>query len=209
MFEIPENLPPRLGPLAWLVGNWQGWGTLVTLDETAGEAAPGGDAADEATSDQPLLQEISVEIAGEQLRMHAKFFAATATGEVDPMWDATQGLDALEPGELLWEETLYWTVTSPLALVPADGEAPREIRATAASSRGYAILWAGVTLGPRIRLDSDAIAMEPTATPVDHMSRMLGLVGGELMWASDNKVGEADFETEFTGRLRRATKGDA
>ena len=192
MFEIPENLPLRLGPLAWLLGRWQGWGTLVKPEDTP---------------DEPIIQQVDAEILGEQMKMTVSVYRGVMEGDFDPLWDANQGLDQITAGDLLWEETLYWSVVSPLALVQAGGEEPRELRLTSASSRGYSILWAGVAVGPRIRLDSDAIARAPEAEPVDHVSRMFGLVGGELMWASENMVGDSDFEVEFTGRLQRVSVG--
>ena len=211
MFEIPEDLPLRLGPLAWLLGEWQGWGTLVSPAAPSlslGETEDGTAALDmeQASVDSPIIQQISAQVLGDQMAMKVTVFAAVPKTKVDPMWSAAEGLDNLTAGDVLWEETQYWSVTSPLALVPSGGEEPRELRVTSASSRGYATLWAGVAIGPRIRLDSDAIAYEPFADPVNYISRMFGLVGGELMWASDNKVGDADFETEFTGRLQRVEK---
>ncbi len=219
MFEIPENLPLRLGPLAWMLGEWQGWGTLITpaspalalsLGETEdGEVQLETDVAEPKTVDSPIIQQLSAEVLGDQMALKVTFFAAVPKTAVDPMWSAGEGLDNLEAGDVLWEETQYWSVTSPLAVVPSGGEEPRELRVTSASSRGYATLFAGVAIGPRIRLDSDAIAYEPFADPVNYISRMFGLVGGELMWASDNKLGDADFETEFTGRLQRVEKEEA
>lgn len=253
MFEIPENLPLRLGPLAWLIGSWQGWGTLVGQaggadDEgaqpagagqantdgvdgddsgtdpietapTPGEEVPSDGTGAEATSaatettnaqgadpglvDAPILQHIQADIVGEQLRVRVSVFAGHVAEPIDPTWTAAQGLDHIIAGDLMWEETSYWEVTSPLALVPAGQDEPRELRLTSSDSRGRAILWAGVAVGPRIRLDSDVIARAPQSQPVDYISRMFGLVGGELMWASENMIGDSDFETEFTGRLQR------
>lgn len=208
MFEIPENLPLRLAPLAWLVGNWQGWGTLVgkgELPPTDSEATPD---ESERTPDVPVLQHIEADILGEQLRMRTSVYAGQVAEDIDPMWTAAQGMDHIIAGDLLWEETLYWSVTSPLTGL-GGGEEPRELRAISADTRGRAILWAGVGVGPRIRLDSDAIARVPGSDEVDYVSRMFGLVGGELMWASDNKVGDADFDTEITGRLQRAGATDS
>ena len=194
MFEIPENLPLRLGPLAWLLGTWQGWGTLVQPEETP---------------DEPIIQQIDAEILGEQMHMTISVYAGVLEGDFDPLWDSKEGLDKIAAGDLLWQETLYWSSISPLALVPAGGDEPRELRLNSADTRGYSTLWAGVAIGPRIRLDSDVIARAPEAVEVDHVSRMFGLVGGELMWASERIIDGGEFTAEFTGRLGRVESASA
>lgn len=188
MFEIPEDLPFRLGPLAWLLGRWQGWGTVAGETEEYAK---------------PVVQEIQVEVVGEQMLMRIKLFEGLLEEPFDPMWTANEGLDNISAGPLYSEESLYWSVDSPLALVPADGTEPRELRAVGSDTRGFAVLWAGVAMGPRIQLASDAVARAPGAKKIDYFSRMFGLVGGELMWASETMVGEGDYETEITGRLQR------
>ncbi len=198
MFEIPENLPLRLSALAWLIGRWQGWGMLVAQN-------PEGQPEEQAQEDSPIIQDIDAKVIGEQLRMVVSIYHATSDVEVDPLWTAQEGLDHLTAGDLVSEETLYWSVDSPLAVLPVDPDQPRELRATSSDTNGFAVLWAGVAMGPRIRLASDGVARTPTAAPVDHFSRMFGLVAGELMWASEVQIGDADFEVEHSGRLLRAS----
>lgn len=197
MFEIPSDLPMKLGALAWLIGSWQGWGTRTAEVEGQEEA----DAS-------PVLQDMNVEVVGEQLRMQIRTFEGVLEGDFDPMWDAEAGMNKIAPGELLKEETIYWAVDTPLAIVPAGQEESRELRAVSSDSEGFAILWAGVAMGPRIQLASDAVVREPGSRPANYFSRMFGLVGGELMWASESMEDpeKDEYSVELTGRLRRASK---
>lgn len=197
MFEIPSDLPLKLGALAWLIGPWQGWGTRTV--EIEGE---------EETVALPVLQNMNVEVVDEQLRMNIQAFDGTLEGDFDPMWDAQTGLDKIKPGELFKEETIYWAVDTPLALVPAGEDQPRELRAVSSDTEGFAVLWAGVAMGPRIQLASDGLVREPGSRPANYFSRMFGLVGGELMWASESMEDpeKDEYSVELTGRLRRASK---
>ena len=197
MFEIPSDLPLKLGALAWLIGPWQGWGTRTV--EIEGE---------EETVALPVLQNMNVEVVDEQLRMNIQTFDGTLEGDFDPMWDAQTGLDKIKPGELFKEETIYWAVDTPLALVPAGEDQPRELRAVSSDTEGFAVLWAGVAMGPRIQLASDGLVREPGSRPANYFSRMFGLVGGELMWASESMEDpeKDEYSVELTGRLRRASK---
>ncbi len=185
MFEIPETVPLTLSPLAWMMGRWQGWGVLT------GEA------------DKAVVQEIRGDIVGDQMRMITTIYAGEATEDVPPELTAEQGLEKIKPGEVIREETLYWDVVSPLAAVPNDDESPRELRLTGSDTRGLSILWVGAAMGPRITLASDVIARAASAIEVDRMTRMYGLVGGELMWTADAVVGDEEAAVEITGRLMR------
>lgn len=194
MFEIPSDLPLNLGALAWLLGGWQGWGTRTVVNPDTGES--------EAL---PVLQNIEAKVVGKQMKMDIEIFAGLLDEDFDPQWDAKEGLDRIEPGELLKEETIYWIMDGPLSMVPAGQEEPRELRATSADTDGFAILWAGVSLGPRIQLASDGLVKAPAARAASYFSRMFGLVGGELMWASESMDDpeKDEYEVELTGRLLR------
>ncbi len=225
MFEIPSDLPLRLSALAWLLGRWQGWGTIAA----PGSASSSSDAAEEppstaaedsgpvpvdgadAEEDQedvvylPVLQDITCDIVGEQMRMTVRVFEGVLDDPFDPTWTADEGLNQIEAGELISEETTYWSVDTPLAVVPAGPDEPRELRVVGSGTRGFSILWAGVAMGPRIQLASDVVARAPRADALDYFTRMFGLVGGELMWASESMPRGGDYEVEVTGRLRRAS----
>lgn len=220
MFDIPSDLPLKLSALAWLLGHWQGWGTIpeqrpkpAPSSEPAPDATPPlasgqGDApasGDGEPAFLPVVQDIDAAVVGEQMRMTIRTFEGHLEGEFDPTWTAHEGLDRIQPGELISEETTYWVVDTPLAIAPATADEPRELRVVSSSTQGFAILWAGVAMGPRIQLVSDALVRAPAATAVDHFSRMFGLVGGELMWASEFMSTGGAFDVEITGRLLRAT----
>lgn len=168
-----------------MMGRWQGWGVLT------------GD------GDKAVVQEIRADIVGDKMRMVTTIFGGEATEDVPPELSAEEGLSKIKPGEVIREETLYWEVATPLAVVPNDDESPRELRLTGSDTRGLSILWVGAALGPRITLASDVIARAASAQEVDRMTRMYGLVGGELMWTADSTVGDGEADIEITGRLMR------
>jgi Domain of unknown function (DUF1794). len=187
MFEIPENLPLSLSPLAWMIGRWQGWGVLT------GE------------SDKALVQEIRTDIVGEHMRMVTTLYFGEATADVPAELSAKDGLDIIKPGELFREETSYWRVATPLAAVPSEDESPKELALTSSGTDGFSVLWVGAALGPRITLATDVIARQSGAPEVDRMTRMYGLVAGELMWTTDRTIQGGEPEIELTGRLMRVT----
>ncbi len=197
MFEIPSDLPLSLGSLAWLIGPWQGWGTRIVTQE-----------GEEGSFSLPVLQNIDAQIVDDQLFMRIQTFEGILEEDFDPMWDAETGMDRIQAGDLLVEESLYWKVDTPLATVPAGPDEPRNLRVVSSNTEGFAVLWAGVAMGPRIQLASDGVVRAPGTRPANYFSRMFGLVGGELMWASESLEDpeQGDYEVEMTGRLRRASK---
>lgn len=199
MFEIPSDLPLNLGSLAWLLGSWQGWGTR---SEVKGEA--------EQPDSIPVLQQIDASVVGDRLQMRIQIFDGVLEEEFDPLWDAKTGLERIRAGELHREETLYWVVDSPLAVMPVDPDQPRELRVVSADTEGFAILWGGVAMGPRIQLASDGVARAPSARDAAYFARMFGLVAGELMWAAESMPQQdgAQYEVDVTGRLLRVSSED-
>ncbi|WP_099331825.1 FABP family protein [Actinomyces minihominis] len=206
MFEIPSDLPLKLSSLAWLLGRWQGWGTVAVPAESTSDSPTTGEEAD--FNFEAILQDIEAVIVGEQMRMSIRTYMGVLEGDFDPMWTAAQGLDQIRPGELLGEETTYWSVDTPLAVVPAGEDEPRELRVVGSDTRGFSVLWAGVAMGPRIQLASDALVRAPRTIEIDHFSRMYGLVGGELMWANESMPTNGEFVTEMTGRLQRTASAN-
>jgi hypothetical protein len=68
-------------------------------------------------------------------------------------------------------------------------------------------VWDGVSVGPRVQMVSDAIALGVGATRVTHLGRMFGLVAGELMWTQERTLdGEDEADVEISGRLMRTAQ---
>lgn len=189
MMVIPADLPPLVAPVAWMLGTWRGWGT---------RAADGADA--------PVVEEVRGDVVGDQMRLVTRVYEGTADGDVDPTWDAASGLSAIARGPLLVEETLYVSVAPSDAPLPPPGQHnPRAFTASGATTGGHASAWDGMSMGPRVRMVSEAIARVEGSERVVHYGRMFGLVAGELMWTQERTLEGADEAVvEFSGRLMRA-----
>ena len=196
---IPDDLPALVAPVAWMLGTWEGWGMH------ANPAAPGQEASAEAPADSPVIEEIRGDVVGEQMRLVTRVYAGEASAPIDPPWDAAQGLAAIQRGDLISEETLYVSVAPSDAPLPPPGQYnPREFTATSASTEGHSAVWDGVSVGPRVQMVSDAIALGADATRLTHLGRMFGLVAGELMWTQERTLdGEDEADVEISGRLHR------
>lgn len=186
---IPADLPPLVAPVAWMLGTWRGWGTRV---------ADGADA--------PVVEEVRGDVVGDQMRLVTRVYEGTADRDVDPTWDAASGLSAIARGPLLVEETLYVSVAPSDAPLPPPGQHnPRAFTASGATTGGHASAWDGMSMGPRVRMVSEAIARVEGSERVVHYGRMFGLVAGELMWTQERTLEGADESVvEFSGRLMRA-----
>ena len=186
---IPADLPPLVAPVAWMLGTWRGWGT---------RAADGADA--------PVVEEVRGDVVGDQMRLVTRVYEGTADKDVDPTWDAASGLSAIARGPLLVEETLYVSVAPSDAPLPPPGQHnPRAFTASGATTGGHASAWDGMSMGPRLRMVSEAIARVEGSERVVHYGRMFGLVAGELMWTQERTLEGADEAVvEFSGRLMRA-----
>ncbi len=213
MFEIPADLPRPVVPLAWLVGRWQGWGV---------QSVPG-------QADVPVLHDVIVKPVETVLQCEHNCYAASARvaqgiqgiqsdqgilGEFDPLWSAESGLESLAAGELLFTETSRWQVEDNSllrsSLAMGAGEALEfALEVETDSSTGLSIKWMGATVSGKITLTSQKIADnsliggEESGLEIVSLSRMFGLVSGELMFAFDRQVKEADAYTALTGRLQR------
>lgn len=194
MMVIPADLPAALAPLAWMLGTWKGWGMLATP---------------EGEDDRAIIEEIHSEICSDQMRLVTQIYEGVpAPGvEIDPVWDAGEGLARIGRGSLLLEETLYASVLPSTAELPPPGQyLPREFTASSALTNGLAVLWAGVGVGPRVQMVSDAVARGASAEDVTHLGRMYGLVAGELMWTQERTLSGAQAQVEMSGRLMRTAQ---
>lgn len=194
MMVIPADLPASLAPVAWMLGTWKGWGMRAGLD---------------GADDYAVIEEIRGEIRGDRMRLTTSIYEGVpgAGAEIDPVWDAREGLERIGRGDLLLEETMYVSVLPGSGVLPKPGEyEPREFTATSAFTNGLGALWAGVGVGPRVQMVTDAIARGAGAAEVEHLGRMYGLVAGELMWTQERALAGSEAEVEMSGRLMRTAQ---
>lgn len=197
-FTFPEDLAPELYPLAWLVGTWRGYGIL-----TYGETVP----------EQAVYQEITFDHdGGPYLRQTTTIWTvdATKSENLDFEMPGLEGADKLTPA-LQWStETTYWR--------PVGQETPESEDADAAASKtpitrlelvsndpaGQVGVWEGWIQGPRAQVATQAVGRTRTAATVTEMTRMFGLVHGDLMWTQDMAAfGEEELKSYASGRLGR------
>ena len=73
-----------------------------------------------------------------------------------------------------------------------------------ADPAGHVAVWEGWIQGPRARVGTQAVGRTRTAAPLTEMTRMFGLVGGDLMWTQDMAAfGVEEPTTYASGRLGR------
>ena len=89
------------------------------------------------------------------------------------------------------------TRTGPLIPVTA-------LELVSADPAGHVAVWEGWIRGPRAQVGTQAVGRTRTSAPVTEMTRMFGLVGGDLMWTQDMAAfGVQELRTYASGRLGR------
>ena len=200
-FTLPDDLPPELYQLAWLVGTWRGYGIL-----TYGETVPEQAVAQEMTFDHdggPYLRQTTT----------IRTVDATASQDLDFEMTGAQGAARITPAQIWSTETAYWRPVGqeqPDPADSADADAPASrtpvtrLELVSTDPAGHVAVWEGWIQGPRAQVATQAVGRTPTSAPVTEMSRMLGLVGGDLMWTQDMAAfGTEDLTTYASGRLSR------
>ena len=131
----------------------------------------------------------------------------TVTGPDRLSWLTTlssQVLTGLEPGDGGAETTEPAeddadTKASGGPLVPVT-----QLELVSADPAGHVAVWEGWIQGPRAQVGTQAVGRARTAVPVEEMTRMFGLVGGDLMWTQDMAAfGQSEVTTYASGRLGR------
>ena len=79
-----------------------------------------------------------------------------------------------------------------------------QLELVSADPAGHVAVWEGWIQGPRAQVGTQAVGRARTAVPVEEMTRMFGLVGGDLMWTQDMAAfGRSEVTTYASGRLGR------
>ena len=220
-FTLPDDLAPELYPLAWLAGTWRGYGIL-----TYGETVP----------EQAVYQEMTFDHdGGPYLRQTTTIWAvdATRSKNLDFEMPGLQGASLLAPAQIWSTETTYWrpvgqeqpdgaeaTETATDSSEPAEDATDTgsssgplipitRLELVSADPAGHVGVWEGWIQGPRAQVGTQAVGRARTAVPVEEMTRMFGLVGGDLMWTQDMAAfGRSEVSTYASGRLGRVDDPD-
>lgn len=191
MMILPESLPERLYPLAWILGSWRGWGF-----------APG---RGEGEADRPILLSLDITAEGEKVSYSLLARWAESNGALDITADAHAGMSVLAPSGEAWREEGSWELTASQAATATSETLGEGVMTLTGGRFGGSTTWAFRAQGPRIGARTATIegATEGGERLLE-ATRMYGLVGGELMWAEDAARNGEEPCPAATGRLARA-----
>ena len=194
-FTFPEDLAPELYPLAWLVGTWRGYGIL-----TYGETVP----------EQAVYQEMTFDHdGGPYLRQTTTIWTldATRSQNLDFETPGLEGAQKITPAQIWSTETTYWRPVGQEQPDADDADTKTTITSlelVSTDPAGHVGVWEGWIQGPRAQVGTQAVGRTRTAAEVTQMSRMFGLVGGDLMWTQDMAAfGREEMTSYASGRLGR------
>lgn len=194
-FTLPDDIAPELYPLSWLIGTWRGYGIL-----TYGETIP----------EQAVYQEMVFDHdGGPYLRQLTTIWTvdATRSQDLDFEMPGLEGAALLAPARIWSTETAYWRPVGQEQ--PDDDDADTRTPITSlelvsADPAGHVAVWEGWIQGPRAQVGSQAVGRTRTSAALTEMTRMLGLVGGDLMWTQDMAAFGVETPTTYaSGRLGR------
>ena len=226
-FTLPDDLAPELYPLAWLTGTWRGYG-ILTYGETVPEQAvyqemtfdhDGGPYLRQTTTiwtvDATRSKNLDFEMPGLQgasLLAPAQIWSTETTywrpvGQEQPDGaDAETDTAATEPAQDGTDTTDTTDTTNAADTKGSGGPLipVTQLELVSADPAGHVAVWEGWIQGPRAQVGTQAVGRARTAVPVEEMTRMFGLVGGDLMWTQDMAAfGRSEVTTYASGRLGR------
>lgn len=111
-----------------------------------------------------------------------------------------------EPGAVWAAESGFWRVLPGPDGSPEsgpDGDSGADLEVLLAEPTGHVSIYLGAVRGPRIELATDLVARTASAVDVSAVSRMYGLVEGELMWAMDMAAFGHELQSYASARLAR------
>jgi hypothetical protein len=198
VLELDPTLPAELGPLQWLVGDWEGTGVL---------SYPVGD----RTVEHEFGQRVSFAHHGHPYLSY-EAYAWMLDDELTPLaaetgfWRLARPAEDADPGPGMLPpegEPAFGTLDAVESLRRPDGAF--DIQALIAHPAGVAELYLGTIAGPRIDLATDAVLRGASAKEHTASTRMLGLVEGHLLWAWDLAALGRGLESHASARLARVT----
>ena len=200
-FSLPDDLAPEAYPLAWLVGTWRGYGIL-----TYGESVP----------EQAVYQEMVFDHdGGPYLRQVTTIWTvdSTRSQNLDFEMPGLEGAARLAPAHPWSAETAYWRPVGQEEPDADDADTTTPVtrlEVVGADPAGHVAVWEGGIQGPRAQLGTQAVGRTRTSAEVTRMSRMFGLVGGDLMWTQDLAAfGSEERRPYASGRLGRVEDAEA
>ncbi|WAC66559.1 FABP family protein [Agrococcus sp. SL85] len=202
MLEIDPTLPAELGPLQWLIGDWEGTGVLSFPVHGR-------------TIEHEFAQRVAFAHHGHPYLTY-EAYAWLLDDELTPLaaetgfWRLARESRPSDagPGMLPPEgEPAYGTAEAVETLRRPDGAF--DLQALIAHPAGVAELYLGTIAGPRIDLATDAVLRGAGAKDHAASTRMLGLVDDHLLWAWDLAALGQGLESHASARLARVTRNEA
>ena len=216
-FEIPDGLAPEAYPLAWLLGTWRGPGFLAypdipqraVLTEAEFSHDGGPYLAYAATTwllESPLDSlEGEIDVAamqtGQVWSTERGFWriAPTAPDDASSLAEGAQDTQGT-PGA---QNTPGAAQNAPEEPVPPNAATETALEVLLTEPSGHVSVFLGTASGPRVELSTDLVARTATGVEISAATRMYGLVGGELFWASDLAAFGHELQSYSSGRMQR------
>lgn len=199
MLDLDPTLPAELGPLQWLIGQWEGTGVVSYR-------MPDG-----SVREHEFGQRVSFSHAGLPALSYESF-AWLLDNDLTPLaaetgsWRLSYPLDERDGGPGMLAPVAPGRSRDDVeALRRGDGSF--EIEVLLAHPTGVAELYLGTIAGPRIDLATDAVVRSASAKPHAASKRMLGLVDDHLLWAWDLAALGQGLATHASARLARSASG--
>ncbi|MDO4252414.1 MAG: FABP family protein [Rothia sp. (in: high G+C Gram-positive bacteria)] len=194
--EIPSNLSPELVPFAWLLGSWEGTGSLWYQGE---EGTPFGQTITFSQEGLPFLEyraeSFLLDDAGQRLRL-----LTLETG----FWqlDRPQGPEDLGPGLKAADPSpVYADAASVEQLRNADDGF--NILVSLSHPGGISETYSGLIKGPVVRMQTANILRDDISKDYAGSVRLWGLVQGDLMWDWEIADKQGKLHKHASAQLRK------
>ena len=176
--EIPTNLTPELVPFAWLLGTWEGTGTMWYEGQ---ENTPFGQIIDEGQKLRPITVE-------------------TGFWQIDrPLTDADGGF-GIVPKDVV---PAFPNAESVETLRNEDDGF--SLLATIAHPGGISENYVGMVKGPVIRMQTGNLLRDDISHDYAGSVRLWGLVNGNLMWDWEVADAEGKLHKHASAELRKTS----